>query len=189
MWEAKMLELSAIWTPATQQLLFRGLLNAMSRPGSQSDIFSLLEEGPVELAVLAVLVDAEVSLADPHQLLRENDWPLLQAAKRSPDKADYILCNGNVAPDFSPKLGTLTSPEQSATLIISVAELNEGSTHLKLSGPGISGATTLSVDGLSLAWLQAREDWICDFPLGVDLILVAARQLVAIPRTTKVEVL
>lgn len=184
-----MLELSAIWKPEVQQQLFRALLNAMARPGSLEENVSVAEGGTSGLPVLAMLVDGEVSLADPHQLLQKNDWLLLQTAEKSADTADYILCNGNLVPDFSPKCGTLTCPEHSATLIVSVSGLNSGTTRLQLTGPGIAESTNLLVDGFDPSWLQARQDWVCEFPLGIDLILVSATQFTAIPRTTKVEVL
>ncbi|MDF1579808.1 MAG: phosphonate C-P lyase system protein PhnH [Desulfuromonadales bacterium] len=184
-----MLELSAIWKPETQQQLFRALLNAMARPGSRESNVIPADGEAIGLPVLAVLVDAAVTLADPHQLLRKSDWSLLQAAEKSADTADYIFCDGNRAPEFSPKLGTLTGPEQSATLIVSVSGLNSVTTRLKLKGPGIAESTTLVIDGLDPAWIHAREDWVCEFPLGVDLILVSETQLAAIPRTTNVEVL
>jgi len=184
-----MIELSSIWKPETQQQLFRALLNAMSRPGSLESSPPPAEGEAIGLPMLAVLVDAAVSLADPHQLLQKNDWLLLQTIEKHADTADYILCNGNLVPEFSPKCGTLTCPEQSATLIISVNGLNSGTTRLQLKGPGIAESTNLLVDGLVPSWLQARQDWVCEFPLGVDLILVSGTQFAAIPRTTKVEVL
>ncbi|MGC9518121.1 MAG: phosphonate C-P lyase system protein PhnH [Desulfuromonadaceae bacterium] len=184
-----MLELSSIWKPETQQQLFRALLNAMARPGSLESSVLPAEDEAIGLPVLGVLVDAAVSLADPHQLLQKNDWLFLQATEKHADSADYILCNGNLVPEFSPKCGTLTCPEQSATLIISVSSLNSGTTRLQLKGPGIAESATMLIDGLDPAWMQTRQDWVCEFPLGVDLILVSETQLAAIPRTTKVEVL
>ncbi|AJF07116.1 phosphonate C-P lyase system protein PhnH [Geoalkalibacter subterraneus] len=184
-----MLELSLIWKPEIQQQLFRALLNAMARPGSLEESVCTPEGGASGLPVLAMLVDGEVSLADPHQLLQKRDWSLLQASEKSADTADYVLCNGKRTAEFTPKLGTLTSPEQSATLVIAVSDLNSGTTRLKLMGPGIAETTYLHIDGLDTSWIQARQDWVCEFPLGVDLILVSETQLAAIPRTTKVEVL
>lgn len=189
MWGVKMLELSAIWKPEAQQQLFRGLLNAMARPGSLEKSVSPQAGEPIGLPVLAVLVDAAVTLADPHQLLRKSDWPFLHATEKPADTADYILCDGNRAAGFSPKLGTLNCPEQSATLIIAVGGFNAGATCLQLKGPGIAKAAKLRIDGLDPSWIQARQDWVCEFPLGVDLILVSETELAAIPRTTKVEVL
>jgi alpha-D-ribose 1-methylphosphonate 5-triphosphate synthase subunit PhnH len=184
-----MLNIDPIWKPDNQQIHFRLLLDAMARPGLCHALNILPEEGPTVLAVLATLLDAEVTLADPHELLRRTDWPMLQAELASPEQADYVLCDGGYAPDFSPKLGSLTSPEQSATLILVVDELGHGNTHLRLTGPGIADSMSLLIGGLNTQLLELREDWVCAFPLGIDMILVDGKQVAAIPRTTKVEML
>ncbi|MGD8938053.1 MAG: phosphonate C-P lyase system protein PhnH [Gammaproteobacteria bacterium] len=183
-----MLNLDPIWTPEFQQQHFRLLLDAMARPGKCQTLINVPDNGPCALAVLATLLDAEVSLADPHALLDSADWPMLQAKSTNAETADFVLCDGTRTPDFTPKLGSLHSPELSATLILMVEELGQGNTHLQLSGPGIAGSQTLMIKGLDSQWLVLREDWVCAFPMGVDLILVAGKQVAALPRTSKVEV-
>ena len=183
-----MLKPDPIWLPEAQQRHFRQLLDAMARPGTCHAIDTRPEAGPVVLSVLASLLDAEVSLADPHELLCSEDWPKLQATNMDAEQADYVLCDGTGVPDFTPKLGSLPEPEQSATLILLVEQLGRGQHHLKLTGPGIEQTTTLHIDGLATEWLQRREEWVSGFPLGVDLILVDEYRLAALPRTTRVEV-
>jgi alpha-D-ribose 1-methylphosphonate 5-triphosphate synthase subunit PhnH len=192
--EKLMLKLDAIWQADNQQKQFRLLLEAMSRPGKCYDIAAIPEHGSVALSVLATLLDAEVSLADPHGLLCKDDWPMLQTRPASPDQADYILCDGDQVLDVMPKLGTLKSPEQSATLIIVVKELGLPKTgqcvlNLKLTGPGVASDRLLSVIGLHNEWLSNRLDWNSSFPLGVDMIMIDSDRITAIPRTTKVELL
>jgi len=182
-----MLNPDPIWLPEAQQRHFRLLLDAMARPGTCHAISNKPEEGPLVLSVLASLLDAEVSLADPHRLLRSDDWPKLQAASVAVEQADYVVCSGARVPDFTPSLGTLTEPERSATLILVVGQLGRGTSRLTLSGPGIANTATLQIDGLEPQWLDMREDWVSSFPLGVDLILLDEHQVTALPRTTKVE--
>ena len=184
-----MLSLDPIWMPDTQQCNFRLLLDAMARPGKCQTLTTVPKEGPSVLSVLATLLDAEVTLADPHSLLRKDYWPMLQTKSATVELADYVVCEGNRTPNFTPKLGTLPSPEKSATLILVVDELGQGDTRLKLTGPGIADTESLTIKGLDSQWLTMREDWVCSFPLGVDLVFVADKQLAALPRTTKVEVL
>lgn len=184
-----MLNLDPIWQPDTQQACFRLLLDAMARPGQCHDIVYRPVDRPSVLSVLATLLDAEVSLADPHALLHRDDWPMLQAKSGSAEQADYVICDGNCTPNFTPKLGTLPSPEQSATLILLVDELGQQGIQLKLSGPGIDATETLLIKGLNPRWLSLREEWNSAFPLGVDIILADSRQLTALPRTTQVEVI
>ncbi|MEW8277533.1 MAG: phosphonate C-P lyase system protein PhnH [Candidatus Thiodiazotropha sp.] len=183
----RMLEVSAIWTAQVQQQNYRALLDAISHPGWVKSI--LHQAGsPASTAVLATLLDAEVSLADPEGLLEAADWPLLQASTAAPEEADYILCMGSKVAQFQPRLGSLPSPEQSATLIICVDSLHEGELKISLEGPGVNGNADCAIAGLLPDWLSQREDWVCGYPLGVDLLLVDDSAVLALPRTTRVEV-
>ena len=184
-----MLNLEPIWQADYQQAQFRHLLDAMSRPGHYYALPHVPEDGTVALAILATLMDAEVSLADPHSLLRNKDWPMLQSKSVAASQADYVLCDGKRVPDFQPKMGTLSSPEQSATIIIVIDDLSSGDTCLKLTGPGVKTTNTMVISGLVPEWIEVREAWNCAFPLGVDLILVDQTQIAALPRTTKVVVM
>jgi alpha-D-ribose 1-methylphosphonate 5-triphosphate synthase subunit PhnH len=165
------------------------LLEAMSRPGTTQALSITPKAGPTALAVLATLLDGAVSLADPHGLLGEQEWAMLQTKQKPANEAEYLICDGSIAPNFTPLLGTLQSPEQSATIVVTVESLNQGDCRLKLSGAGIASSKECSIQGLDPEWLSSREEWVCSFPLGVDLILVDEKEVMAIPRTSKVEVL
>lgn len=185
-----MLTIDPIWHADTQQSNFRQILEAMARPGHRYPLLTPQSEMHAVLGVLATLLDGEVSLADVNTLLKPAEWPLLQARSANAEQADYILADSGSAPNFQPKLGNLANPEQSATIILKVAQLSEtqGATALSLRGPGIATQAALGIDGLHPDWLVQREDWICAFPLGVDLILVDDDQVAALPRTTQLEV-
>jgi alpha-D-ribose 1-methylphosphonate 5-triphosphate synthase subunit PhnH len=187
MWGMVMLEVAAIWTPNAQQQNYRALLEVISRPGKVKAIHKGAND-QAYTAILAALLDAEVSLADPDGLFDEGVWPMLQANNAKPEEADYILCGGVKPPGFQPKLGTLPSPEKSATLIVVVDALGEGDLTLHLSGPGVAGENRCTIGGLDSEWLTRRADWVSAFPLGVDLLLVDEVAVTALPRTTKVEV-
>jgi len=60
-------DLLRFWHPGMQQALFRNLLKAFSYPGES--VWLADTDGAV--AILATLVDAETTLADPHQLLSD----------------------------------------------------------------------------------------------------------------------
>ncbi|MFT6045725.1 MAG: alpha-D-ribose 1-methylphosphonate 5-triphosphate synthase subunit PhnH [Arenicella sp.] len=191
-----MLNIDPIWTPDTQQNQFRLLLDAMARPGVCHPLTILPKSGTVALAILATLLDAEVSLADPNTLLSDDDWLMLQVKTAQTTQADYIICDGRQSPSFTPKLGTLPSPDQSATLILVVEaigqngiEENKDNMCLTLTGPGIKNSNQLLIKGLNEQWLYKREDWVCAFPLGVDIVLIDDKQMVALPRTTNVEII
>ncbi|WP_201265566.1 phosphonate C-P lyase system protein PhnH [Mariprofundus sp. EBB-1] len=182
------MKIDAIWQPDKQQQMFRVLLEAMSRPGSIQSLPAALQSSMADKALLATLLDGEVSMCDRHALLTTSDWPLLQARQADAEQADYILCDGAQAPDFEPRLGTLSCPDESATLIIKVRSLYGGDMGLKLEGPGIEASTRVVIDGLHPDWLKTRQDWVCSFPLGVDCLFVDESHVIGLPRTTIVEV-
>jgi alpha-D-ribose 1-methylphosphonate 5-triphosphate synthase subunit PhnH len=183
-----MLEVPPIWQPHFQQQNYRLLLEAMSRPGSLHSILGLDETSNSIVAVLATLLDGSVRFCDVDELLQSSDLALLQPIQTTPEASDYLLCLGTKLPAFQPRLGTLASPEYSATLIVQVASLEAGDLQLDLKGPGIKGRQQCSISGFDPEWLVSRQTWICSFPLGVDLILVDQWRLMALPRTTHVEV-
>ena len=176
----------ATWQAATQQKLFRHVLNVMGQPGSLVDLTAHLGETPAAMGLLATVCDGTVSLADPHQLIRNLDWRFLEAKSASPETAGYILCDGRLAPRFNPNLGSLERPDLGATLILVMTALGRGELELTLSGPGVEGQRTLLCMGLNLEWIKSREKWNAAFPMGVDLILTDATQVAAIPRTTRI---
>jgi alpha-D-ribose 1-methylphosphonate 5-triphosphate synthase subunit PhnH len=176
---------SEIWSPLMQQQLFRGLLDAFSYPGritvcTRSDV-------PSWLAILTSLVDGETTLADPEKLLTDEMWSKLEVRHSAPEKAAYILLNGSRAPELMPNLGTLEAPEEGTTILLLVEALHRdmsGKVRMQLRGPGIKEATSISVDGLHLSWIESRNNWVSAFPLGVDIVLCDEHQFLAIPRTT-----
>jgi len=100
-----------------------------------------------------------------------------------------MLVTATGAPNFEQKLGTVPSPENSAAIVLLVDKLGEGEHEFKLSGPGIKDSEVLSIKGLHLDWLSNRKNWNRSFPLGVDFILLDDKNIAALPRTTKMEVM
>lgn len=174
---------STDWLPATQQRAFRQILRAFSYPGR---VCVLDSEAPSALPLLlATLVDGGIRLADPHTLLNEDDRRRLGAASALPENAQFIVHPGSCSPDFHPALGSLEIPEQGATVILLATDLESGSC-LRLAGPGIADETSITVKGVDPAWWDQRMEWNASFPLGVDLMLIAGRKVVALPRTTRI---
>jgi alpha-D-ribose 1-methylphosphonate 5-triphosphate synthase subunit PhnH len=171
------------WQAPTQQAAFRQLLDAFSYPGRRVELNT--KEDALVL-VLATLLDGGVTLADPQGLVSADDQRRLGVMTVNPEQAQYVVMSGDHVPDFQPVLGTLESPEQGATLILKVDSLG-GDDCLRLSGPGIEIETALSVSGIDPAWWALRSSWNGAFPLGIDLILVAGNQVVALPRTTRIQ--
>ncbi len=183
--------LEAIFTPSVQQAVFRNLLKAQSFPGLPVALSATAQGAPAHRAVLAALLDGEVSLADPQNLLDEQaDWPFFEARRACHEQADFILLDGARVSDIQPRLGTLAEPEKSATLLILLENIGkDGGLALRLGGPGIKGERELRLHGLDAAWLAQRKHWNAAFPLGVDFIFADEARIAALPRTTHVEVI
>jgi alpha-D-ribose 1-methylphosphonate 5-triphosphate synthase subunit PhnH len=177
-----------IWHPARQQQLFRSLLDAFSFPGR-------IQTSPLHaepwLALLSTLVDGQTTLSDPQEMVDEFDWPKLEALRVPSELAAFIVLDGSRAPEFMPSLGTLEAPESGATLLLRIASLHDdaaGALRMRLSGPGIRQPLSIGVDGLHPDWITSRNDWVGNFPLGVELVLCDAQRFVALPRTTRIAV-
>lgn len=175
------------WDPQNQQIAFRKLMTTFAFPGH---IETLAPEAPsktfsVLRMILATLTDGEVTVADPYHMIDAYDWSKLETNKETPEKARFIVAQGDVAPLFSPELGTLESPETGATIILRVEQLGTGSAFM-LQGPGIQAVKHTACSGLDLAWLCKRQEWNGSFPLGVDMIFFDAARVMAVPRTTRI---
>lgn len=177
-----------IWQADVQQRVFRELVEAFSRPGDIREIGDCVNGAVAQRAVLATLMDGEMTLADPHGQIAPADWPLLQAKPAAGERARYVAADGSRAPAFEPALGSLESPELGATVLLEVASLGEGALSLELAGPGINERRQLRLNGLHPDWLTRRADWVGSFPLGVDLLLSDKQRIVALPRTTQIHI-
>jgi len=101
------------------------------------------------------------------------------------------------------KMGSNENPHQSATLVIqcgnviqcvddwqALAAGRPGMTDaltLKLSGPGIKHTREIMVPELTVAHLQLLQANHQLYPLGKDILLTSNNSLVALPRSTRVE--
>lgn len=168
-----------VWSAPNQQTVFRQLMRAFSFPGR----IETLAGGEALTQTLATLVDREATLAAPQNLLGALTLQRLQARMTEPEHAQFIVADGSQSPTFEPSLGTLESPEFGATILLKVTTLGEG-IRLQLTGPGIASTQALAITGFDPVWLERRQVWNEGFPLGVDLILIDANSVVALPRTT-----
>jgi len=190
--------------PVTQaQQTFRRLLKAMSEPGEMVRIPPLAPLGslcPATHAVCLTLLDSQTPLwlsdgfADS-QIRRNLHFHTGMPLTTDPAAAHFALARGDeidALERFS--RGSAEYPEQGCTLVIQLESLAGGrdsgsaATTLQLSGPGIENSRRLNLTGLGqplVDYLVQRPD---SFPWGLDFIFTEGRSLVAIPRTTQVEV-
>ena len=174
-----------LWRPEVQQAIFRQLLQATAYPGEPQPVHELIHSNRVAVSVLATLCDDEVTFADPHRLLTAEERRFLGGKEADAEEANFILADVDKPPLFMPRRGTIYRPEEAATVILLCPNLLTGSLHASLSGPGIEHERGLRIGSGLLVWLTVRTS-LTKYPLGIDLILADATQIIAIPRSTTV---
>lgn len=179
---------------ADAQRAFRRILKAMSEPGTMVSLPSLPAWGSASSAATAVmmtLVDRETPLWIDDELRDESLLNNLRFHTGAPitDNADAPFAllhakSGTRIDRFSP--GDNVSPEKSSTLIIDVPALSGGLT-LRLRGPGLQERRAIApqLPENVLSYLRDRSH---RFPQGIDLIFTCGENMMALPRSTDVEV-
>lgn len=174
-------------SPFEAQACFRAILNAFSTPGSTVPLpLSLLPPpglSPACASVLLTLVDTHTKVALPKASPAEN-WLVFHtgAAFAEAETADFCVA-ATLPPLSSLRQGTDEKPEESATLILEVEDFTGDS--FKLSGPGLKEATTLRLP-LNQAFITDWQNQTQKAPLGVDVILCAGNEIIALPRSLKI---
>jgi len=161
-----------MFAPLDTQRCFRGLLAAMSGPGTVHDVTPGLP------LVLATLIDHEVRLA----AVGDAQW----------ETADFVLVRGGDSGGalLRARHGTLLDPALGATAIYEIDAVGEGPLALSVSGPGVGpGPRSLHLTGVPdsevALWRRTRSG----FPRGVDVILVdGTGRCAALPRSTTLSI-
>lgn len=179
----------------TTQQVYRRLVNASSRPGHTENIAEEVKNysdfSDAALLTAMTLFDNEISFFSQDKTMRKE----LKVLTGGIPNKDYTTADFIVSKEADLKeaffteamTGILISPEKSATLIIDIDSIGEG-TEYRLRGPGIKEATNIKLS-LGSRWMELRNEICKEFPLGIDLILTDKQNnLVIIPRTTKAEV-
>jgi alpha-D-ribose 1-methylphosphonate 5-triphosphate synthase subunit PhnH len=176
------------------QRAFRAVLDALSHPTRRCPL-----TGPAEppaalgrgLAAIALaLLDEECAVWLGGALGRDTEvasWLAFHTGVRCADSAaaGFVIANpGALPPLESLAPGTDEAPHQSATVVLDVRGC-AGKARFTARGPGINGTAALAApwapDGFANAW--HRNTGL--FPRGVDLLLVDADTVTAVPRTTR----
>lgn len=172
------------------QEMFRILLDALSNPGriksyaAYAGGFAFAGEW---LALATVLLDGEVSYySNLAPGIKEEIHFLTGCREENAEAADFLLLAETAQPEsiFAKiKMGTLTDPHDSATLLIRCQDA-PADQELLLSGPGIPReGRRLLLSRPEKAWLDERDKQQYEFPCGVDLLFLRPDQtLVAVTR-------
>lgn len=186
-------------TTLDSQSVFRVVLDVLSRPGTIGRISAPPGQTPeaLDLASAAVALclfdhDTNIWLGDGIACIDVYDYLKLHCSCpliKSGLSADFALLS---AADGVPGLGqfnpgTDAYPDRSTTVIVQVQALDAGR-EIGLTGPGIETEATLRVAGVPDYFWQERREQQHAFPCGVDIIFTSADRLVALPRSTEIEV-
>ena len=186
------------------QAHYRGLLDAMARPGKINVLPAVPLHLPGKLSfgsayIAHTLLDGNVSFGligferDAGTYLSGETG----AREVEPEKADFLFAPGDMATLALrvAKLGTLLDPESSATLICSLdglwQEPRGDGLKLRLRGPGIESETVIFVKGVARELFEDRVKRNAEYPLGVDIVFTydsdgTDSHIVCLPRTTSV---
>jgi len=173
------------------------VMDAMARPGTVQQVMaSAGTPGPMMLGAAAIaltLFDHDTPVWLDARMSESSEvakW--LKFHSGAPVLDDPSVChfaligNGNALPDLSRfSFGTNEYPDRSTTLILQVDSLKHGSAF-ELRGPGIDGSAILRamIEPVDLFKRLTVNETL--FPRGIDVVLVSADTIVAIPRTTRV---
>jgi alpha-D-ribose 1-methylphosphonate 5-triphosphate synthase subunit PhnH len=161
---------------------FEALMWAMARPGT----VQILPEGVADLAL--TLLDRETRVhSDDAGLARR--IAATGAAIVPAEKADHAFCTtpaGAIAALAVLPAGSALYPDDGATLVMPAA-IGTGAA-LRLTGPGINGTADLQLGNLPEGFFDLRSAR-CSYPAGIDIVFVDGRRIVALPRSTALEVI
>jgi alpha-D-ribose 1-methylphosphonate 5-triphosphate synthase subunit PhnH len=183
------------------QRVFRGLLHALSFPGSIGSIREATEGievwaslGTPLAGIALTLLDAETTFCLwPRSALKEQDLlaHLTYARPQPPENAQFhfVPAGGDVLEAArSAATGTFVEPHRGATLVLEAGEITPEGPWL-LEGPGIKSTARLGVSGIDAAFIRLRAERCSEYPLGIDVFIVdSVGRLAALPRTTRVRV-
>jgi alpha-D-ribose 1-methylphosphonate 5-triphosphate synthase subunit PhnH len=180
---------------------FRILLNAFAKPGIINTFCNFDFEVPSgfntsSLIVAFALLNADVHFFSTDDVLNKYISLNTNSTLSGVATADFIF----IRPEETQlainhcKTGTLSYPEESATLVITVTRVAnvffENSIGITCSGPGIKDTNTFFVTGIASKEIEALLAMNEEFPLGVDIVLADDHlQIVSLPRSTKYKVI
>jgi len=177
------------------QRIFRRIMEATARPGLSQIILSAPQPphglSPAAGAALLTLADADTPLwLDPGLVATEAEaWLRFHCGCQitaDPSSAAFALVTdtGSMPQLSAFNQGEAKYPDRATTLIVDIIGLR-GGPEVVLRGPGIEKETVISPRGLPATFWSQRVDVVSRFQFGVDLVLCAGSEILAIPRTTR----
>ena len=173
------------------QSCFRAVLAAMSRPGSVHRLTAALQPPiplhPATAAVLLTLIDFETTLWIDPRLAAAAPWIAFHCGaqiRTAIQDARFVLATA--LPDIETlDRGSDEAPEDSATVILQIDDLDEGPT-LRIAGPGLASPSGFRPTGLPENFPTLWRANHALYPCGIDLIFCAGGSLASLPRSVEV---
>lgn len=176
------------------QAAFRLVMDAMAHPGRIVDLGQPVHApAPLEAAaatVLATLADYDTPVwFEDEGVDAAASWLTFHTGATlasEPSHASFAVLSKDSPVEGWQKfaMGSLAYPDRSATLLLPVTSLRDG-TPLTIRGPGIETAATVAPHGLPGGFAEAMAINAVRYPLGFDLFLVCCSELIALPRTAR----
>jgi alpha-D-ribose 1-methylphosphonate 5-triphosphate synthase subunit PhnH len=181
------------------QRAFRAILDALAHPARPYPVCGPAEPpgalGRGLAAVALTLLDEDSPVWLGGALGRDAEtaaWLAFHTGARrvgDPAAASFVIAGPDALPPLaSLALGTDEAPHRSATVVLDVrarAVPGPGPARFTARGPGIDGTATLTAPWAADGFIDAWERNAGLFPRGVDLLLVDAGSVAALPRTTR----
>lgn len=176
------------------QAVFRAVMDALARPGEIRPLpHALTAPAPLSATAAALataLLDYETPLWLDAALSETPDvtrWIRFHTGARvtaDPRQAAFaFIADPARAPAFdSFALGTPEYPDRSTTIVLQVEQFGSGQ-PLALRGPGIADSVSLSAQPLPPDFLDRLAANHALFPRGVDVIMLSATSVAALPRS------
>jgi alpha-D-ribose 1-methylphosphonate 5-triphosphate synthase subunit PhnH len=175
------------------QRCFRAALQALARPARIETVGAPVAGISLDAALTHLLLtltdeDTPVWWQQPDATLAR--WLRFHTGARSAmhaREAAFAVVQNAAALDRLDQLaaGTLTSPEQSCTLLIAVPSLHGGAS-MRAHGPGIAESESIAIPGLhERFWAQWQANHAA-FPQGVDAFFTHGSSFIGLPRSTRI---
>lgn len=179
------------------QRAFRLILTALSEPGTvqhlDADVMAPAALHAASAQLLLCLADHETPIwLAPSIGADAAAWLRFHCGARiveEPKVAQFAVLDGGNA-DLSLasfNAGDERYPDKSATVIVQVASLEDGP-PVSATGPGIRDAVTLAPAGVHGGFWDEVAANHASYPMGVDIVLVAGRSIIGLPRSTRVAI-
>ncbi len=183
---------------------YRALLQCTARPGSIGQLDDVALDIPPKLNRASTFLARTLLSADTTFYISEGDESAVDFLRRETlarpavaEQADFLFLPNpaRIEEIDRARTGTLTFPEQGATMVLQVEGLSPapmpGALRLTLAGPGIETQTVVFVSGAADAIFESLKKRNAEFPLGIDTYLTcdslsAGPCVLALPRTTRV---